>query len=124
MRQARVVVSAAVDDGHPAVLVQTLEPDHRRMEAEVIVDLEDLARRNSDVRPGAVVRRVAMRHDRVEAVVPARQFEDDEDPFGMPLHARALKGLSRERRRRAVQENRQPGAEADAVEAASQKITT
>ena len=30
-----MVVSAAVDDGHLAVLVEALEPDHRRMKSEV-----------------------------------------------------------------------------------------
>jgi hypothetical protein len=60
-----------VDDRHPAVFVQPFEANHRRMEAEVVVDLEHLARGNADVRPGAIVRRITVRHDGVQAVVPA-----------------------------------------------------
>ena len=40
MRQARVVVAAAMDDGQLAVLVETLEADHRRMEAKAVGDLD------------------------------------------------------------------------------------
>ena len=61
VRQARMVVAAAVDDRQQAVLVEPLEADHRRMEAEAVGDLDDLALGDPELRPGAVVRGVAER---------------------------------------------------------------
>src|SRR4029077_14435896 len=79
--------------------------------------------RNPDVRPGAVVRRVAVRDDGVEAVVAAGQFEDDENPLGMLLHAGALDRLSGQRGGRAAEKDRQPRGEPDAVQPATEKFT-
>ena len=73
------------------------------------------------MRPGAVIRRVAERHDGVQPVVAARQFEDDEDPFGMLLDARALERLRGQRSRRAAEEHRKRGADADAVQPRARK---
>ena len=42
MRQAGMLVAAAMDDRQQAVLVQPLEADHRRMESEAIGNLDDL----------------------------------------------------------------------------------
>ena len=61
------------------------------MEAEAVGGLDDLALRDAQLRPGAVVRRVAVRHDGVQAVVAARQLDDDEDPLGVLLDAGALR---------------------------------
>ena len=72
--------------------------------------------RNADARPRAVVGRIAVRHDGVQPVVAARQLEHDEDALGMLLDARALQRLRGQRRRRAAEEERQPGADADAVQ--------
>ena len=117
-----MVVAAAVDDRQQAVLVEPLEPDHRRMEAEAVGGLDDLALGDSQLRPSAVVRRVAVRHDGVQAVVAARQLDDDENPLGMLLDAGALERLRRQRRGRAAQDQRQAGADADAVQPAGQKV--
>src|SRR6476660_3421002 len=97
MRETRMVVSTAMDDRHLAVLVEALEPDHRRMKSESVADLDHLALRNAQMGPRAVIRRVAVRYDRVEAVVAAGQFDDDEDALGVFLDARALERLRDER---------------------------
>jgi hypothetical protein len=79
-----------VDDGHLTVLVQPLEADHRRVEAEPIADLDHLAVGDPDVGPGAVVRRIAVRNERVQAVIAAGELDDDENALRMFLNARAL----------------------------------
>src|SRR5262245_46221702 len=48
MREARMLVAAAVDDGHLAVFVEALEADHRRMEAEAAFDADDVMLANAD----------------------------------------------------------------------------
>src|SRR5207302_10956340 len=78
---------------------------------------------NSQIRPRAVVRRVAERDDGVQAIVAARQLDDDENALGMFLDARALQRLRGQRRRCAVQHERQPGAHAEAIQPAHEKIT-
>ena len=81
-----------------------------------------VAIRDPELRPGAVVRGVGVRNDRVQAVVAAGQLDDDEDPLGMLLDAGALERLRRERRRRAAQDERQSGADADAVQPAGEEV--
>src|SRR2546430_11537147 len=81
MRQARMIVAAAVHDAQQPVLVQPFEADHRRMETEAVGNLDDFSIWNSQIRPRAMVRRVAERDDRVQAVVAARQLDDDENPL-------------------------------------------
>ena len=117
-----MIVAAAVDDAEHAVLVQPLEADHRRMKAEAVGGLEHVALLDPELRPGAVVGRIAVRHDRVQPVVAAGQLDDDENALGMLLDARALERLRRERGRRAAQDERQPGADADAVQSAGEEI--
>ena len=53
--------------------------------------LMHVALRDPELRPGAVVRGVAVRHDGVQAVVAARQLDDDENALGMLLDAGALR---------------------------------
>src|SRR5882762_512436 len=123
MREARVLVAAAVHDGQATILVEPLEADHRWMHAESIGELDDLALANSQRRPGAIVRGIAVRYDGVQPVVAARELEDDEDSLGMLFGARALQRLRRQRRRRAAQKERQPRTDADAVQTARQELT-
>ena len=88
--QTGILVSTAVHDGHVPVLVEPLEPDERRMEAEPIRDLDDVALRDAQIRANAIVLVIAERHDGVETIVTAGQLYHHEDSFGMGLHARAL----------------------------------
>ena len=90
-----MVVAAAVDDRQLAILVESLEADHRRMEAEAVGGFDHVAFGNPDLRPGPVVRRVADGHDGVQAVVAAGQLDDDENPLGMLFDAGALQRLRR-----------------------------
>jgi hypothetical protein len=70
----------------------------------------------------AVIGRVAVGHDRVQPVVAAGQLDDDENALGMLLDARAFERLRRERCRCAAQDERQAGADADAVESPDQEV--
>src|ERR1044072_7563289 len=122
MRQAGMVVAAPMNDGKRPVLVETLEADHRRMEAEAVGDLDDLAFGNTELRSRLVVRRIAKRDDGIQSVVAARQLDDDEDAVRVLLDARALKGLSGKRGRRAIQEEGQSRAESETVHASSNEV--
>ena len=91
------------------------------MEANTVADLQNGVVRNPEVRAGAVIGGIAERHDGIEPVVAARQFEDDEDPFGMLLDARSLERLRGQRSRRPAQERRERGADPDAVQPRARK---
>jgi hypothetical protein len=119
-----MLVAASVDDRHPPVLEQPFEADHRGVEAEVIVDLEDLAIRNTEMRPGAVVRGVPVGNDGVQAVVAARQLEHDENSFRAFFDARALQRLGRQGGRRAAEEHRKGRADANAVQSTNEKVAS
>ena len=80
MREGRVVIAAAVHDREVAGLPQPLEPDHAGIEGEVVVELEQPVRLEPDGRAVPVVGVVAVRDQRVQAVVAARHLEHDEDP--------------------------------------------
>ena len=117
-----MIVAAAVHDAEHAVLVQPLEPDHRGMKAEAVGGLEHVAILDPEIRPGAVVGRVGVRNDRIQPVVAAGQLDDDQDALGVLLDARAFERLRRERGRRAAQDEREAGADADAVQSPDQEI--
>ena len=119
-----MVVAAAVDDGEQAVFVEMLEADHRGMKAEAVGRFDHLVLGDAELRPRAVVRRIAVRHDGVQAVVAARQLDDDENALRTFFDARPLQGLRRQRGGRAAQHERQAGADADAVEPAGQKLAS
>ena len=53
-----MVVTTAMHDRHLAVLVEALETDHRWVKSESVGDLDDLALRNAQMGPRAVIRRV------------------------------------------------------------------
>src|SRR5262245_43861394 len=124
MREARMVVSTAMHDRHLAVLVQALETDHRRVKSESVADLDDLALWNTQMGTRAVIRGVAVRHDGVQAVVAAGQFDDDEDALGVFLDARPLERLRGQRGAGAGDEHRQGGADADPIESARQEVAS
>ena len=68
------------------------------MKAEPVGRLEDLALLDAQMRPRAIVGRVAVGHDGIQAVVTACEFDDDQNAFGMFLDAGALECLRGERR--------------------------
>ena len=111
-----------MNDGKRAVLEETLEAHHRWMEAKAVGDLDDLALRNPELRPRLVVLRVTERHHRIQAVIAARQLDDDEDAVRMLLDARALKGLSGERGGRPIQDERQSRTETETVHSLGDEI--
>src|SRR5215471_19238592 len=124
VREARVVVAAAVHDSHPPVFVEALESHHRRMEAERVADLQHLFRGDADTWTRAIVRGIGVRHDGVQPVVSARQFQHDEDPLRMLLEARALKRLRGERGRRPTEKHRETSADTDSIQTTRQEIST
>src|SRR5262245_20665201 len=72
----------------------------------------------------AVVRGVAVRHDGVQAVVAAGQFDDDEDALGVFLDAAPLERLRGQRGGGAGDEHWQGGADADPIEAAREEVAS
>src|SRR5439155_22090833 len=115
MREAGMIVAAAVNDAEHAVLVESLEADHRRMKTESFGGLEHLAILDPEFRSGAVVGRIAVGYDGIQPVIASGQLDDDEDAFRVLLDAGTLERLGGERRRCAAQDERQTGADADAV---------
>jgi hypothetical protein len=66
-------------DGHRAVFVQALEARHAGVESEAVVDFSQLVRGDTDLGPQSVVSVVSVRHQGVETVVGAGQFQHDQD---------------------------------------------
>src|SRR5438552_7257592 len=122
MRQARMIVPAAVYYAEDAVFVQPLEADHRGMKTEPLGRFEHIAILDPELGPGAVIGRVGVRNDRIQPVVAAGQFDDDQDALGVLLDARSFERLGRERGRSAAQNERETGADADAVKPPDQEI--
>ncbi len=80
MRARRIGITHAVDQGHLAIVVQLLERRHRRMQSEMVVDLEDLLLADAQVAVASVVVvPVGIGHHAVHIVVAARQLDDDND---------------------------------------------
>ena len=79
MGERGLVVANAVHDRQPAVLVEPLEAGHPRLEAEGVIDLAQLVGADAEPRPGAIVGIVAIRHDRIQSVIGAGKFDDDEN---------------------------------------------
>ena len=77
-------------------------------QAEAVVELQHPIGLDRDRRPGAVVVVVGVRHDRVQAVVAARELEDDKDALGVHrIEARHL--VERRSQGGLTQEERQTG---------------
>jgi hypothetical protein len=124
MRQARMFVSTSVHHRQQPVFVQSFEADHRRMKTEAVGGLDDVTVRDSELWPRPVIGRVAVGNDGVQAVVAARQLDDDENSLRMLLDARALERLRRQRCRHAVQECRQSRCHSHAIQAAGEELAT
>jgi hypothetical protein len=80
VRAVRVRVADALDDGD-LVLLEELLADllEGRVQAQFVVDLDDLGRLNAEGRAELVVQVVAVRDDGVEPVVAAGHLDDDQD---------------------------------------------
>jgi len=60
-----------VDDGKLAILEQSLKPRHAAVEAAMVVNLQQLVRRDADLRAQFVVGVVRKGDKRVQAIVGA-----------------------------------------------------
>ena len=119
VRERGLVVARAVHDGHVPVVPEAVHAEHRLLEAEVLVDLEDVGLAHPEVGPVPVQRVVAVGHERAQPVVAAEPLEDHE--------YLALGGRNRLRRR--PEQGRQgadrPGQpEGDAAGADLQRLAT
>ena len=79
MRERRLVVANAMDDRHLPVLEQPFEADHRLLKAELVVDPQQVVLPDAQLGTGVVIGVIGKGDDGVEAVIAARQFDDDED---------------------------------------------
>ncbi len=85
VRLRRVRIADALHDAQRMVLQQLGEALERADAGRVVVDLLQLRRRQLQRRPELGVVRILERHDGVEPVVAAGQFDDDEDGVLCPL---------------------------------------
>src|SRR5437762_1083999 len=116
MRTARVLVTGALNQRQPALVEDIAQAGQLRMQTErlaarIRADLENRACWNRECRPLAVVRRVGVRHQHAEPIVPAGQIEDDEVAAARALRAREI----REKRRRGEAERERRHAVLDEV---------
>jgi hypothetical protein len=74
-----MVIATAVYHRQLAVLVQALKTGHAAAEAEVLVDFAELLWLDADGGAVAVIGVVAVRHERVEPIVAAGEFQHHED---------------------------------------------
>ena len=81
MRERGLLVTAAVNHGQLAVFVELLETRHAGVPAVVVVDLEQPLCPYAQRRAVAVIGIVAIGHQRVQAVVAARQLDHHQDPI-------------------------------------------
>ena len=85
VREARIGVSAALDDGHQAVLVEAFEAHQRGMEPGLVREMNRVLAANGEGGSHSVVLIVSERDDRVQAVVAPCEFDDDEDSLRVPF---------------------------------------
>jgi hypothetical protein len=78
VRMIRRRIARALHDRDLAGVVHRLQRFHRGIEPDLAVDLQDVAGRDAERRTIAVILLHAVRHDRIEAVVPALQVDDHE----------------------------------------------
>ena len=86
MRQVRVRVADALDDGDLSAAVSVGELGEVGVEADGRVECD--RRGDPEGRPEPRVRGVGERHDRGEAVVPAAELDDDEGAIVAPAEPR------------------------------------
>ena len=117
MRAIRVRVADVLDDGHLARIEFGLERCQAWVQAEMIVQLDDLPGAEAEGRARLEIEIVAKRDDGVQAVVPAAQLDDDED---VRIRLRAGRARGPGDKRRDVRAGRD---EAEAFEAGCKEFT-
>ena len=78
MRIGRVFVTAAMNNSHLAVFVETLESSHARVESKVVVDDAQFVLGNAYIRPLSIIGIVGVGYDSVQAIVAAGELEYDQ----------------------------------------------
>ena len=122
MRERRIVVTAAMYDGHLAVLVEAFEARRAAVEPKVVIEPEKFVGAKSDIGTVAVIRVVAIRYDGVQAIVSTGKFENHEDlPVVGSLGRKRFGGPSKEGR---GTENRVHGADAESGHAGPQQVAS
>ena len=79
VRERRLRIARAVHDGELAVLPQALHAEHARVEAEVVVELQEFVFFDGDTRAQLVIGVVGVGHDGVQSIVTARHFKHHQD---------------------------------------------
>jgi hypothetical protein len=74
-------------DGHVPGFENALQPLARRVEAEVVIQLQHLVLGDADLGSGLVVGVVPIGHNRIETVIATRQFDHDQDALRVFLAA-------------------------------------
>src|SRR5271155_5700067 len=112
MREARVLVTHTMDDRELAVLEQTLESRHPRLNAESIVELAKLFRPQAELGPRAIIGVVRIGDDGVQAVIGAGEFDHDKDARPDAGRRRGVSFVDRARAKAgdAAAKANQPGA--------------
>ena len=75
-------IAAVLDDRQPSAVPQFAPGFHRRVQPEVIVELDDVFLGDGQRRPGAMIRIVGVGDDGVEAIVATLQFDNDQATAG------------------------------------------
>ena len=120
MRAIRVRVTDPLHDGELLLVVEVLQFAHPRVQADVIVDLEDFLAGMGERGAEFLVKVVAVRSNHVEAVIAAGEFDDHEDGV-LPL-GRFFGGLRGVREE--LGDDAADGEEAGAAQRAGQEIAT
>ena len=79
MRIGRVLVTAAMNNSHLAIFVETLESSHAGVESKVVVDDAQFVLGNAYIRPLSIIGIVAVGYDSVQAIVAAGELEYDQN---------------------------------------------
>ena len=98
-------VADALDHSHLAGFVEVAEFREIGVEADGVVELQNLVGRDADCRARPVIGVHAVRHNHVEAVIAAAHLDDDEDVIVGEFHRRTVEregGARQEERRGAA----------------------
>ncbi len=91
MRAVGVGVANALDDGHIPLIPKLLQRCHGRIEADRIIDGQDLLRVDPHHRTVVHVERVGVGDDGIEGIIAPRQLEDHQHViFLMIRHQQTL----------------------------------
>ncbi len=79
MRTIRVGIADALDNGQLSLLQELIESTQAGVEADLIIDTDELILLVTQRGAGLVVEIIGVRDDGIEAVIAAGHFDDDED---------------------------------------------